>query len=289
MTTIFYEREPLTPAIQTPDFSIAANDGAGELVSGRDKSGKRWTLLLPQATHGLWEINRGASRVYYFAGYTGGAGMAPGSWIVVLSFNKQARPNPFYLNTYNGYDREGITDLLDLDERGPELLQQDWMETNRARDTRSGYFITAAYLEQGDYWYRADGHHGSNVFPLFEKWALLPNSRPQRVAASVSLAKLTSDYGNDPRSGHDARIVGLDDHGIHAEHLDCELQSINVIVKDSQRGRVIEVGHFYASDPGKLLPELARLRARVTFTGLKRWPGSRTCDATIAWANVQGR
>lgn len=289
MTTIFYEREPLTPAIQTRDFLITENDGATKLVSGRDKSGKRWTLLLPSATHGLWEISRGAGRVYYFAGYTGGAGMAPGTWIVVLSFNKQDRPNPFYLNTYNGFDQEGITDLLDLDERGPELLQQDWVETNRAPDTRSGYFITAAYLEQGDYWYRADGRHGSNVFPAFEKWALLPNSGPQRVAASESLAKLTSDYGNDPRAGADARIVGLDDHGIHTEHLDCELQSINVIVNDSQRGREIEVGHFYAGDPGKLLPEVAHRRARIIFTGLRRWPDNRTCDATTAWAHVEER
>ncbi len=246
MTTIFYEREPLTPAIQTRDFSITENDGAAKLVSGRDKSGKRWTLLLPSATHGLWEIKRGAGRVYYFAGYTGGAGMAPGTWIVVLSFDKQARPNPFYLNTYNGYDHQGITDLLDLDKRGPELLQQDWVETNRVPDTRSGYFITAAYIEQGNYWYRADGRHGSNVFPAFEKWALLPYSGPQRIAASESLAKFTSDYGNDPRAGTDARIVGVDDHAIHTEHLDCELQSINVIVNDSQRGREIEVGHFYA-------------------------------------------
>ena len=109
------------------------------------------------------------------------------------------------------------------------MLQQDWVETNRAPDTRSGYFITAAYIEQGNYWYRADGRHGSNVFPAFEKWALLPYSGPQRVAPPVSLAKLTSDYGNDPRAGTDARIVGVDDHAIHTEHLDCELQSINVM------------------------------------------------------------
>jgi len=286
MTTLFYAQEPIG-AIRARDFLFTERQDASKLARGRDKSGKPWQLVLPAPTHGLWESDRGGARTYYFAGYTGGAGMAPGTWIVALSFDEQARPVPFYLNSYGAYDDKGITDLLDLDPTGPVLLQQDWLETNWAPHTRSGFFITAAYQQRGNYWYRADGRHGSNVFPVFEKRALLPNNLPQRVEFSTAFTNMLSDYGNDPRTGIKARIVGLDDRGIHTEQLGCELQFINVIVEDSRTGREIDADRFSARDPGRPLPEIARRRARVALTGLKRWPDDRKCDATIIWTKVE--
>ncbi len=233
---------------------------------------------------GAWESNRGGFRTYFFAGYTAGAGMAPDTWIVALSFDEHGRPIPFYMTTYGApYDEQGIKDLVDLDADGPVLLQRNGSRTNLGSQIESAVYFTTAYQQRGDYWYRADGRHGSNVFPIFEKWALLQNSQPERVASSPDLVQLRSDYGNNPKSGIETRIVGLDDRGIHAEQLRCELQFINVIVQDSQAGRQIEVG--YARDSGELLPEIARRRARVTLTGVRRWPDNRTCDASTVWAN----
>ena len=64
------------------------------------------------------------------------------------------------------------------------------------------------------------------------------------------------------------RILGLDGQGLHTDpQLGCDLQSTNVIVKDSRAGRQIEVGQFYASDPGKPLPEIARRLARAAHDG----------------------
>jgi hypothetical protein len=65
------------------------------------------------------------------------------------------------------YDSKGISDLLNLDGTGPQLLQQSWEETHPGE--RSGYYITMLYQQRGLYWYRADGRHGSRSFPLFEK------------------------------------------------------------------------------------------------------------------------
>lgn len=288
MATVFYESEPLIPAIHTRDFALTGDQDGTRLARGLDKSGKPWRLVLPPATRGAWASDRGGARTYFFAGYTGGAGMAPDTWIVAISFDEQARPIPFYTTTYGApYDNRGIKDLIDLDADGPVLLQQDWIETNWARDTRSGYFITTAYHRRGDYWYRTDGQHGSNTLPVFEKWSLLPNSQPQRVASSSDLARLVSDYGNDPQSGTEARIVGFDDRGIHTEHLGCSLQSISVIVYDSEAARQIEVV-AYPNDQDKLLQRIARRRSLVALTGMRRWPQS-ACDATILWAGIEGR
>jgi hypothetical protein len=129
MTTVFDESEPITPAIQTRDFSLTEDQDATKLVRGRDKSGKPWRLVLPPTTGGVWESDRGA-RTYFFAGYTGGAGMAPDTWIVAISFDENGRPVPFYMTTYGApYDKQGIKDFVDLDPDGPVLLQQSGSKT----------------------------------------------------------------------------------------------------------------------------------------------------------------
>jgi hypothetical protein len=119
------------------------------LVRGQDRSGKPWRAQLPSAIRGLWRTDIHGIRNYYFAGYTGGAGMAPDAWIFILSFDDQARPVPFYVTGRAAYDRKGIRDLLNLDGTGPQLLQQSWAETHWMPDARSGYYITTLYEQRG--------------------------------------------------------------------------------------------------------------------------------------------
>jgi len=209
------------------------------------------------------------------------------TWIFILSFDEKGRPVPFYISGYAAYDSKGIGDIVDLDGTGPELVQQNWAETNWMPDARSGYYITTLYQQRGVYWYRTDGQHGTRTFPLYEKWAMLPNTRPQLVAAP-ELSSWLSDYGNDPRSGIRARILGLDEHGIHAgTELGCELDSIDLVVEDSRTGRQIEAGEPYASSSGTLLSGIARTRSSVTLTGVHRWPRTNLCVASIAWGTSE--
>ena len=211
--------------------------------------------------------------------------MAPDTWIFILSFDEQGRPVPFWVRSYAAYDRDGIRDLLNLDGTGPELLQQSWAETHSMPDTRSGYYITTLYQQRGIYWYRADGRHGMRTFPLYESWAILPNTLPKLVESPKLAAEWLSDYGNDPRSGVRSRILSAGAAGIHTgPELGCQLEFIDLVVQDSKSGREIELGDSYAGNPGTLLPKLARALQPVMFTGLRRWPSTNLCEAAAVWA-----
>ena len=283
MTDLFHHRASFNPPVHTPDFLFTDMDDGSNIAGGRDKAGRPWRAVLPAATRGLWTTELNGNRTYYFAGYTGGAGMAPDTWILALSFDQQARPVPFYVIGYAAYDSNGISDLLNLDGTGPELLQQNWEETSWMPGERSGYYITTLYQQRGIYWYRTDGQHGARTFPLYEKWVNLPNTQPQLVDAP-ELSRWLSDYGNDPRSGIRSGIVSIDKHGIHTgPELGCELESIGLIVEDSKNGRQIEAGYLFESSP--LLAEIARARLPATFTGVKRWPNTDQCYASVVWAS----
>ncbi len=275
--------DPLVAPVRTPDFVLSMREDGSPVVKGLDDAGRPWRMVLPPAIRGSWVTTQNRRRTYFFAGYTGGAGMAPDTWILVMAFDPKGRPIPFFLRTYAGYDAKGIRDLLEFDASGQVLLQQTWLETHWMPHERSGYFVTNAYCRQGHYWYRADGNHGQISFPLFEKWAGLPNTRPEIVGSPNLPKERNPDYGNDPRFGTRATILGVDQHRIHTgPELGCDLEFVDVVVADSPRGREMEV--IDPTIPDTLLPTLARRRKLTTFTGLYRWPNSKTCTAAIAWS-----
>ena len=242
--------------------------------------------MLPPAIRGLWFVGNGLSRTYYFAGYTGGAGMAPDSWILAVSFDEKARPSSFHIRSHGAYDANGIKDLLQLGAGNPILLQQTWLENKRKAAARSGYYITSAYRQKGVFWYMTSALYESIRFTAFERWVLpLPETVPELVSAPDLPKESSTEYGNDPTSGTQTRIVAVDEHRIQTgPELNCNLEFINVVVLDSVRGRDIEVGYFYPSSPGTLLPVIARQHAATILSGLNRWPNTR-CTAAIAWAH----
>ncbi len=286
MTTVFYGRSSLRAPVRTADFVVTHDEQFSLLVRGRDKAGKAWQVMLPAATDGLWETDLNGIPTYYFVGYTGGAGMAPPTWILTLSFDERGWPVPFYTTGFAISDEEGISDVLNLDGTGPELVEQNWEESKWTAQERSGYYITTLYQQRGIYWYRADGRHGARSFPLYEKWGIVQGTRPQLVAAPDS-ARPLADYGNDPRSAIRARVLGLDKEGIHlGSGLPCRPEFIDVVVEDSKAGRQIEVGYFSSSSPGALLPDIARNRLFATFTGLNRWSDG-SCLISIVSASKE--
>ena len=269
MSTVFYQ--PFTGQVRTTDFVVTETEKS-VLVQG-----KRWRAVLSPATHGLWETNSNGRRTYYFAGYTGGAGMAPGTWLLILSFDEKGRPIPFYLVGRAQYGSHGIDDVLTLDGTGPELLQQDWVETNWMPDSRSGYYVTTLYQQRGLYWYRADGLHGTQSFPLYEKWAIIPDTKPELVTGLTLPQGALADYGNDPSGGVRTRVQSSDGRQIRVgSELGCKLNSVDLVVRDTRSGREMTI------DPSSLPADF-----QATLTGLNRWPNSDLCSASIMWVTAE--
>src|SRR5581483_7717035 len=100
MDTVFYDRGPSRP-VHTPDFVFSMDDVTAR---GRDRYAKQWRAHLPDGIRGLWTAVWDGARTYFFAGYTGGAGMAPDSWVVALSFDSDGRPVPFIIKSSSAYD-----------------------------------------------------------------------------------------------------------------------------------------------------------------------------------------
>ena len=279
MTTIFYSNIP--DSAKTPDFLFARYNDTFS-AEGRDKAGKPWRVILDPTIRGLWRADRDGHQTYYFAGDTGGVGMAPLTWILVLSFDEHGRPVPFYFRTQlEEYDERGLRDYLNLDGTGPVLLQQDWVLKEFTPDgVRSGYFITSVYEQRGYYWYRADGQHGTKVFPIFQSFEP-PYKRAQEITDTASLKHWASDYGNDPKMGLRTHIVSVDRKGIHfGPELKCVMEEWEIFVRDTASGREIANDD---SKPQELLAELARIHAPVVLTGLKEWPEDNSCEASVIW------
>ena len=83
MTTVSIDPVFSNKPVRTPDFLVTLDEDASICA------------MLPGALRGLWRTDIHGFRNYYFAGYTGGAGMAPDTWILILSLDDQARPFPF--------------------------------------------------------------------------------------------------------------------------------------------------------------------------------------------------
>ena len=92
MTT--FPSEFFGETVQTPDVTGEWN--SAPVITGTDKAGKLWRVTLDPAIRGLWRTEVDGVKTYYFAGYTGGAGMAPSTWILGLSFDYEGRPVPFF-------------------------------------------------------------------------------------------------------------------------------------------------------------------------------------------------
>lgn len=143
-------------------------------LMGRDKQRRPWRLRLPDASHGGWRGTGVEDATYYFHGYTGGTGSAPSTWILALSFDDAGLPVPFYF-----YTQGSIEDLVNLDGKGPQLLQLDYWG-NIMRDP---------------------GRHGSHLFPAFEKWPVRWRDRPAILVSPPESKESPFDRSNDPAAG----------------------------------------------------------------------------------------
>jgi|SRR5579872_1906663 len=237
MTPIAPEWIPFDKPFRATDFVISWQDESW-LVRGRDRASKDWTASLLPAARSLWRTDMDGVKTYWIFGYTGAAGIGPPTWTLALTFDSAGRPNPFYAIGYVSHLDDGIADLLDLDGAGPQFVQQDWVGTNwdrRDAGAQSGYYVTTLYAQKGVFWYRSDGHHGATSFPLFERWSRWAGAPPQLVPMPPDFkTEWIPDYSNDPANG--VRNAG------------CNVEGVDVVVRDSSRGREIEMRDLSRTD-----------------------------------------
>jgi hypothetical protein len=257
--------------VRTPHFTLT--EGEHFQLAGKDKLGRPWSVQLPDAGRGAYRGVGAEEDTYYFHGYTGGAGFAPSTWILALSFDDSGRPVPFYFFTQGSME-----DLLNLDGKGPQLLQQDYWG-NFWEDP--GHYVTTLYEKRGVYWQRADGRHGTHEFPTFEKWSVQWGKKPAVLVPKPVTKHLVKDFSNDPERGV---AVSKLTH-VHNQYfqtsveLGCKGFAPSVSVIDSGSGRRISLGVF---DVGAI----QNPRARHRITGLDRWPDGKNCSVAILWTTL---
>jgi hypothetical protein len=262
--------------VQTQDFVLASNETPPLFtLTGRDRRGKPWLVILRDAVHHAWATRGRGGRTYYFDGYTGAAGMGPFMWILAISFDTDGMPVPFFVVTHGTSSTNGIDDVLDLDGTGAELLEQDYWGS-RMEDP--GHFVTTLYQRRGAYWYRSDGRHGSHVFPTFEKWSVIWQGRAPELVERPSSKRPIRDSGNDPALGIRTEIIGAKGYVFQVlPEVGCTSVTLGVSVQDTGKGRTINL------QPLEELPALAKVHSPVILTGVYRWPDSKECDASILW------
>ena len=144
-------------------------------------------------------------------------------------------------------------------------------------DSRSGYYITTLYQQRGLYWYRTDGKHGESLFPLYEKWAIIVNTKPELVTGPTLPQGALADYGNDPSGGVRAKVQSPDGRTLQVgSELGCKLNSDPLVVRDTREGREM------TTDPSGLPTDF-----QATFTGVRRWPNADLCSASIMWVTAE--
>ncbi len=247
-------------AVRTPDFVLTSTDvGPPFLLCGHDRRGIPWHVILRDAVRGAWKSTLPEPKTYYFAGYTGGAGSAPDTWILALSFDDEGRPVPFFVTTHGGYDANGIEDVLNLDGSGPELLEQSYWRNIR---NDSGYYVTVLYQLRNLYWYRVDGRHGTHVFPAFERWSVTLKGRPAELVTTPLSNRSVRDSSNDPSAGVRAELTGAEENRVRVKpEAGCESVAVELSVTDSPKGRTIDLEPETGS-----LAILAKAHASVVFT-----------------------
>ena len=269
--------------VKTADFVTRFRDDR-ILLRGRDATGHSWSASLPPSGRGIWRTGIGARRTYYVVGYTGGSGIAPQTWIFAFSFDAQGRPLPFFVSSYSEYDANGLKDLLNLDGTGPQLIQQDWCDTHWDRSQvgmQSGLWLTTLYEQRNGYWYRNDGRHGLRTFPLYEKWSRWSPAQPRLVNNEDVPSRCTTNHGNDPATGMQATISHVDGYGFQSKvDPECARFVASVVVRDSDRGREIEV-----EDPqaGPLLQAIASAHRPVVLTGMSKSMLPDHCEVAVVW------
>ena len=162
----------------------AAESGAGyDLVfGGRDAAGREWEvrtdgLSYLEAVY-VGDLDRNGVRDLVLTAGTGGNGLAPPRHLIILTFDRAARPHLLEATGYFDPRETDIFDLADFDGDGrADLLFMVFDD---------GYWITNLYRVRDARWSRVEGRFAGFSFPAYTRFTNRPNHRPVRPAPGRS-------------------------------------------------------------------------------------------------------
>lgn len=133
--------------------------------SGRDVNGKLWEVhASPHMAGSLYQadLDRDGQADLIYASLTGGVGMSPNAYLLLLLRDRDQRPVALEIEGYSNFDANGLDELLDLDGDGrAELVRQDYDD---------GYWVTSLYEFRANRAHRIQGSHGGRIFPLYTRF-----------------------------------------------------------------------------------------------------------------------
>jgi hypothetical protein len=146
--------------------TIRLEDDNRLVIGGKDKGGRPWQVVATWSLLGgeffSCDLDRDGTQDLVFIGYTGGNGLAPSSHVLTLMFDDNGRPVPSEFDGYFEADRQGVRELVDLNQDGhAQLIRQSF---------NNGYWITSLYEARDAHWFLVHGKHGSRGFPLYTRF-----------------------------------------------------------------------------------------------------------------------
>lgn len=148
------------------------------VFSGRDLKGKEWRLKTEGCSYCeavyQGDLDHNGVRDLILASGTGGNGLAPPTYLIFLTFDRQGAPSLFRTAGFYELRESGIFEVADLDGDGrAELVYMAFDD---------GYWITNIYQMRDGRWRRAAGRVAGLRFPLYTRFTKLPNHTPVRPA-----------------------------------------------------------------------------------------------------------
>jgi hypothetical protein len=270
------------------------------IISGRDKGGKDWRVLLGEmaSTYAcrfyISDLDRNRIRDVILICPTGGNGLAPTNHMLTLTFDDQGRPIPFEADGYFEEDLDRIIDLVDLDNDGKaELIYMNFDD---------GYWITNLYEINNARWQRITGHHGKRSYPLFTRFTYRANSKPTRPKRgrnpfAPDLSNAVPKYRGHILSYQWANLAQSEDIGLtvsdtRGRKILCSPVSWYGsfgFIKDSEQGRTIISSYGNEEESRSLLDEIVAKKVEVALYGQRR---NDKCSPEWTWVierNQKGR
>jgi len=277
-----------------PSGASVARSGGGLLITGKDKKGYSWSVILNDFASAYArrfysaDLDRNGIRDLVVIYPTGGNGLAPTSHFFSLTFDELGRPVPFKADGYFQESNKGVTDLVDLDRDGrAELIYMNFDD---------GYWITNLYEVSGARWRHVSGFRGHRSYPLYTRFTYRPNRKvvvpaPPRRPFAPDLSnkepyfrgRLVSYRWADVNRSEDIELVVETENGRKITSKPVSWYGSFTVVSDGAEGRTII---SISSDEERIrsvLNEIVANAYQVSLYGDRRGKG---LGSEILWASL---
>jgi hypothetical protein len=192
-------KEGKTLKIGLADVKLPA-DGNDLIISGRDKSGKTWTLTKNYCGLGTSfftsDLDRNGTTDIVLLQWTGACGIAPPTILTLILFDKNQRPFPLELSGYSQCIPEkvdtstkvaAIDDLITLGSDKRAVLVCNKLESAQLPNKNGSFWRTQLYRANDGRWERIK-KYGTNNVPMIVRYTSKANQKviPNPVKSLLS-------------------------------------------------------------------------------------------------------